>query len=333
MLRFDLDKALSEIRKRKPERVAVQVPEGLKTALPKIVSEIEKKTKAEVIAFVQPCFGACDLLDEEAKRLGAKLLLHFGHRQFVAKHALETVYIPIEFEAYEKSASVLAERLAAKLQEKGFKKIALCATIQYGKHLALLERELRAKGFRVFVGKAKGLEKGQILGCNYRAVKAVEGKAEAVAFVGEGLFHPLGLSFAGKKPVFVVDAVQREVKELLQERDLFLRKRIAMIEKAKQAKSIAIWVSTKRGQQRTEQAMQLKKKFQEKGKKVFVIASSFVRPDYIQGMNIEAIVCTACPRIALDDSSSFKQPLINASEARIALGEKKLEEYGFDLLC
>ena len=333
MLRFDLDKALSEIRKRNPKRVAVQAPEGLKTALPKIVSEIEEKTKAEVVTFVQPCFGACDVLDAEAKGLGAELLLHFGHRQFVAKHELETVYIPIEFEAYEKSVSVLAERLEAKLREKGFKKIALCATIQYGKHLSLLEKELKANGFSTFVGKAKGLEAGQILGCNYRAVKAVEGKTEAVAFVGDGLFHPLGLSFAVKKPVFIVDAVQREVKQLLQERDLFLRKRIAMIEKAKQAKSVAIWVSTKRGQQRIEQAMRLKKKFQEKGKKAFVLASSFVRPDYVQGMDIEAIVCTACPRIALDDSSSFKQPLINASEARIALGEKNLEEYGFDELC
>jgi len=331
MLDFDLEKALQEISKRKPKRVAIQVPEGLKTGLARIV-EATEKTGAEVVSFVQPCFGACDILDQEAKALRADLLVHFGHLQFVEKHAIETAYIPIEYKAYEKSIAVLAERLAGKLKEKGFGKVGLCAIVQYRKHLELLEKELKEKGLKVFVGRGN-LEKGQVLGCNYTSVKEVEGKVEAVAFVGDGLFHPIGLSFAVGKPVFLVDPVQKEVRELEQEKDLFLRKRIAMIEKVKQAKSVAIWVSTKRGQQRIQQAMQLKRKFEKRGKRAFVVASDFVKAEHLLGMEIEAIVCTACPRIALDDSSSFKQPIVNSAEARIALGEKKLEDYSFNELC
>ena len=127
--------------------------------------------------------------------------------------------------------------------------------------------------------------------------------------------------------------MQKEVKEIGQEKDLFLRKRIAMIEKAKQAKSIAIWVCTKKGQQRMKLAMQLKKKFETKGKKAYIFTSNLLIPDYIAGINVEAIVSTACPRIAFDDSSLFRQPIINPAEASVVLGEKKLEDYFFDELC
>ncbi len=333
MLQFDLDSALKEIKRRKAKNVALQVPEGLKARLPEIIATIEDNADAKAFAFVQPCFGACDVKDMEAKALGADMLLHFGHSQFVEGHAIETIYVPVECKADGKAISLLAGRLAAELKKKGSKRIALCATIQFKKHLAMLEQELNGKGFEAFVGKGKGVERGQVVGCNYSSVKGVEGKVEAVAFVGDGLFHPLGLGFAVKRPVFVLDPVQKEVKEILQQRDLFLRKRIAMIEKVKQAKSIGIWVSTKRGQQRMPLAERLRKGFERQGKKVFVFVSDFVKPDYVAGVDVEAIVCTDCPRIAFDDSSLFKQPIVNQVEAMIALGEKKLGEYAFDELA
>jgi 2-(3-amino-3-carboxypropyl)histidine synthase len=333
MLEFNLNRGISEAKKRKAKLVALQVPEGLKTRLPALIEEIERKACVEAFAFIEPCFGACGVKDVASKELGADLLIHFGHSKFVAREAIETVYIPVEYKMNERSFSLLVEKLAEKMKEKGFGKLGLCSTIQFRKHLKLVELELKKKGFRVFVGKGSNVEKGQVLGCNYSSVKAVEKKVEAVAFVGDGLFHPIGLSFSVKKPVFVINPVEGEIQTLSTQRDLFLRKRIAMIEKARQAKKVAIWASTKKGQQRLSLARQLKKKFEAKERKAFVFTSNLLSPDYIMGIGVEAIVCTACPRIALDDSSLYGKPVVNPEEALIALGEKKIEDYGFEELC
>ncbi len=333
MIEFDLSKAVQEIKKRKAKNVALQIPEGIKPRLPGLVEEIEKKTGANIISFVDPCFGACGIKDVASKELGMDMLVHFGHTQFVSKECLPTIYIPIEYKADKKAMALLATKLEDKLREKNIKKIVLCSTIQFKEHRTIVGKELGKKGFKVFEGAGKNVEKGQVLGCNYSGVKAVEGKADAIIFIGDGLFHPIGLSFAAKKPVFIAEPVQKEIREIGQEKDLFLRKRIAMIEKAKQAKSIAIWVCTKKGQQRMKLAMQLKKKFETKGKRAYIFTSNLLVPDYIAGINVEAIVSTACPRIAFDDSSLFRQPIINPAEAIVVLGEKKIEEYFFDELC
>ena len=332
MFEFDLGKAIAEIKKRKAKLVAVQVPEGMKTRLPAMLEEIEKKAGAEAFAFVDPCFGACGLKDVASKELGADLLIHFGHTKFVAKEGIATVYIPVEYTPDKRAVSRLAESLAKQMEKKGFKKIGLCSTIQFRQHLKIVEAEMKKMEFRVFVGKGRNVEKGQVLGCNYSSIKAVGKKIDAIAFVGDGLFHPIGLSFAVNKLVFLANPIEKEVQELALQRDLFLRKRIAMIENARQAKSFGIWVSTKKGQQRLALARQLKKKFEGKGKKAFVFTSNLLAPDYVLGIGIEAIVSTACPRIALDDSSLYGKPVINPAEARIVLGEKKLEDYEFEEL-
>jgi 2-(3-amino-3-carboxypropyl)histidine synthase len=239
----------------------------------------------------------------------------------------------LEYKANEKEISVLSAKLAGMLKKKKFSKMALCSTIQFKKHRQLLQKALAAKGLQAFEGKGRNVETGQVLGCNYSSAKAIEAKSDAIVFVGDGLFHPIGLGFASAKPVFVFDPLQKEAFALEQQKDLFLRKRIAMVEKARQAKNIAIWVSTKKGQQRAKLALALKEKLEKSGKKAMVIASDLLNPEYILGMEFDAIVNTACPRIALDDSSQYKIPIINPTEALMAIGEKKIEEYKFEELC
>ena len=61
-----------------------------------------------------------------------------------------------------------------------------------------------------------------------------------------------------------------------------------------------------------------------------VFASDFIRGEYFLGMEIDALVSTACPRIAFDDTSSFKQPLLSPAELEIVLGKRKMENYRID---
>jgi 2-(3-amino-3-carboxypropyl)histidine synthase len=246
------------------------------------------------------------------------------------KNAVETVFLPLSHDFEKKKIAVLAERLAKMLKVEKLESAALCATIQFHPHLNELKKSLESRKIKCFIGKGRSVSCGQVLGCNYSAVKSAEKKADAVVFLGDGLFHPLGISFCTEKPVFAADPLQAEAKKIGGEMDLFFRKRTAMIEKARQAGAIAVWVSSKPGQRRMKVALELKKKIEEKGKMAFIFASDFINPDYILGVQAGAIVCTACPRIALDDSGSYRIPIVNPNEMLIALGEKKLEEYCFE---
>jgi 2-(3-amino-3-carboxypropyl)histidine synthase len=74
----------------------------------------------------------------------------------------------------------------------------------------------------------------------------------------------------------------------------------------------------------------LKKEIEEHDREAFIFVSDFVKPEYIIGVKVDALVSTACPRIAFDDSTYFKQPLLSPSELSMVFGEKKLENYKID---
>ncbi len=141
------------------------------------------------------------------------------------------------------------------------------------------------------------------------------------------MFHALGIAFSAKNRVFIINPLGNEVKELSGEKELFLKKRFALIEKAMNAEKIGIILSSKKGQFKMQKALELKALAERHGKKAFLFVADLVKPDYLLGIEADAFVCTACPRIAIDDASAFKKPLLNPSELKIALGEKSLEEY------
>ena len=172
MMPLDLEKALLEIRKKGAKLVAVQLPEGLKQRLAEISAEIEEKTGAKTVSFVEPCYGACDLKDKEAKALGAQLLVHFGHTELAEKTEICTVYIPLEYWANAKEIAALAGKLASLLNGKKLKRVALCSTIQFKKHRLLLRKALEEKGFKAFEGKGRNVEPGQVLLFNYNSLKS-----------------------------------------------------------------------------------------------------------------------------------------------------------------
>ena len=76
---LETERILKEIKKNKAETVLLQFPEGLKPKALEIVSEIEKKTKAECIIWLDTCYGACDI--PELGNIKIDLLVQFGHSE------------------------------------------------------------------------------------------------------------------------------------------------------------------------------------------------------------------------------------------------------------
>jgi 2-(3-amino-3-carboxypropyl)histidine synthase len=79
---FEIDRIVSEIKKRKANLVGLQFPEGFKTRAIDIAREIEEKSGCTAVIFADPCYGACDTRGPEAEKLGVDVIFQFGHDEF-----------------------------------------------------------------------------------------------------------------------------------------------------------------------------------------------------------------------------------------------------------
>ncbi len=318
-LEFDLEKAVGAVKKKKAGLVLLQVPEGLKRRAKKIALEIEKKTNAKTITLANPCYGACDIPLCELRRFNADLAIQFGHSKMVEAKNIE--YIPLHYGVAEKTLEALSERAASKIKKNEWKKAGLVASVQFLPHLGLVKKVLEKRGVKTVVGKAAGMERGQVLGCNTVAAESVSERVECFVYVGDGRFHPLGVAAKTGKKVFMLDPLRKTVKEIMEKEIQRLeRAHLARIEIAKQAKTFGLLVSTKPGQEKLEKALLLKELAEKNGKKAIIIASGELREEFVLGMEIDCFVNTACPRIVLDDAKNWKNFLISSGELKKALG-------------
>src|SRR3989338_184529 len=329
MLDLDLPGLLKEIKalaQPAPKAIVLQFPEGLKINLLDVAGQLEEATGAEGISVLDPCFGACDLDDDKAKVYAADLLIHFGHSKLY--HAkVKTLYWPLHYRIDEAAV----ERIVERLKELKAKAVSLNAASQYVKDLDRLAKALEKEGIQAAQGKTKSaLVQGQVLGCDYSNPQAVEKEVGAHVYFGDGLFHALGLLFATKKPCYQFNPLTMEWVDLNKYNDKFLRRRYALIGKAQEAKTFGILMSSKVGQFRKKLAVEMKKLIEKHGKKAYLFSLDNVNPNALMGLGIDCWVCTACPRIATDDANLYKEPMITGEELKVALGEKKFEDYAFD---
>lgn len=325
MLQMNLEETIKELRKTRAKKILVQVPEGLKTRTEKIIEELEKNG-FEVITSLDPCYGACDIKPEEAKRMGCKAILHLGHTKFIETKEIPVIYAPLKYELenFEKTT----EKITRYLLDKNVKEISLTTTTQFIDYLKEIKEALKKSKIKAEIGKGKRVENGQVLGCNYTCVDT---KPKLVLYLGDGYFHPLGIHFGTKKEVIIANPFTGEIRELMGEKDAFLKRRILLIEQAKEATNYAILVSTKMGQNKISEAEKIKLAIEKKGKKATIFTMDFISEEKLLGLNFGAYINTACPRIGIDDYLSYKKPIINYNEVPYLLG-KRYEKYEAEII-
>ena len=81
-LNFEIEKVVRELKKRKPKKVLVQLPEGIKQKAIEISETIEN-LGIEVIFSGETSWGACSIAVQEAEALQVDLIVHFGHAKFI----------------------------------------------------------------------------------------------------------------------------------------------------------------------------------------------------------------------------------------------------------
>ncbi len=316
---WEIQRILDEIERRECRTVVLQLPEGLKKDAARVAGKLEERGNVTVVVSADPCYGACDLT-----AFRGDLLVHFGHAP-ISVPDKDVLFIELSSDL---DVLPLLEEALPKLK----KSVAITAAIQYVPFLPTVKGFLEQNGLEVHVGEgdSRVAYPGQILGCNFSAPKAVAEDVEQFLYVGEGNFHPLGISLATGKDVLVVDPEMNEVRDMAEFRDRILRQRHAIITELASASTFGIIVSSKIGQNRFGLARKIKEDLEKKGKKAVLFLLDNLNPDYLIGLDVDAFVSVACPRIAIDDFALHKKSIITPVEAEIVLGKRKWEEYAFD---
>jgi 2-(3-amino-3-carboxypropyl)histidine synthase len=326
---IDLTGVIEDINRFGFSSIGLHVPEGLSKYSPQMAKKLEDSTDCTVLISPDPCYGACDFKGEMFSGLGCQAAIEVGHAPIPGiEPAIKTYWvnaIPINDrfgEAVEKSLDYLEG-----------KRVGILTTFQWIEKLPGMKKILTERGYIPLTSKGdkRIFTEGLILGCDLSAAKIIEDRIDCFLLVVEGFFHALALSLVTEKPIIQADPIEATIRkrEIIEAKDKLVRQRYSLIGRAKSAKNFGIVVSTKKGQERLQLAKKLKKKIEEKGKKAILFATDELhceRFNYLE--QIECIVSTACPRVALDDWKAYKKPIIMPTELMIVLDETN--KYEFD---
>jgi len=325
---LDIEGIIEEVNARDAHLVALQLPEGLKRRAHDLATRIEKATGAVVIVSADPCYGACDLLDDQLEPLGVDMVIHIGHTLMGdTPPRLPTVFVEAPSRLDVRPAVEAAVPL---LPPEG--RIGLLTTTQHRHALKEAGAVLEEAGFQTAIGEGgrRLAFPGQVLGCDLSAGRSVADSVDAFLLVGGGNFHGVGVALAFQKIVVVADVEMGTAHRVDEERDRILRMRSAAIGRAKDAITFGILVESRPGQQRWALARSIREMLRESGHQPILVLMKEVGPDRLFSLGMDAYVSTACPRIAVDDQSAYPVPVLTPQEVRILLGQETWSDYRLD---
>ncbi|MBI5355708.1 MAG: diphthamide biosynthesis enzyme Dph2 [Candidatus Aenigmarchaeota archaeon] len=305
------------VKERGATKVMIQLPEGIKVRAQEI-SEFLEKEGIESMVSLEPCYGACDLRDHEARLLGCDLLVHVGHSNFGVKTPFPVLYFPWFLDIDPIPA--LSDNL--KKLEK-YKKIGLITSVNHLPALEKVKQFLEKNGKQCFIGDGRH-NPGQILGCDIRAALNVENNVDCFLFIGTGKFHYLGVGLKRDLPLLSLDLERMEIYETEGEKLKFLKQRIIAMELAKDSHKFGILLSSKEGQAYVSSALGIKKRLKELGKEAVIFVMDTITQDKIFFTKVDCFINCACPRISIEDRSMYKKPLIGIDEFWEVFGKGKL---------
>ncbi|MGC8479040.1 MAG: diphthamide biosynthesis enzyme Dph2 [Candidatus Micrarchaeia archaeon] len=290
-------------------KILLQFPEGLKQFALSHAKKLEEDGN-EVFISSSPTFGACDLAIDEARKIGADKIVHFGHAEF------HHVDFNVEYVEYPIDAPL--EMLQKSLEElEGFNILGVVTTIQHVHQLEPIKKFYEEHGKKVLIGKPYGFAKrqGQILGCDVGSAATINAEVDAFVYFGGGLFHPIGALLATTKPFFSIDPFEGKILRLDSYRETYKKRSKGRIVSSLEAKSIGILVSTKNGQYNMSLAKLIKDKIEKEGINAAILVSNTFDFTSLENMaEFDAFVNTACPRIATEDGDKIRKPIMSPNE-------------------
>ncbi len=194
---------------------------------------------------------------------------------------MKTLFIPAI------SKSQINDSKLESLSKKLPKNIAIAYSIQF-KNIAEQAKQILSKTHKI-------TKMIQVLGCSNPKFSK---ETQAILLIGSGRFHAIGLAIETKKTIYILDK-NKLTKISKKEIQTFEKLKKGSYIKFLNAQKVGIIVSTKPGQQKLKQALNLK--FKDKNNYYFI--ANDLNTNEFENFGLESWVNTACPRMDLNHPS------------------------------
>ncbi len=321
------------IEKSNYKKILLQLPNGLKKYYKYIVDYLsEKHPGIEVYISLTPTYGACDVAEEHARRIGADLIVHIGHNIYPwYKPKTNTVFIEAKY-MYSLEEKLLS-KLVEQLNKRNCRNIGILAVIQHSHNIPELKELLSSKGFNPIVGipKYDVMVDGQVLGCEYSAATRIADKVDCFTIISGGMFHALGVFLATRKPVLKIDPYENKIIDTTDEGRKLLMKRYGVIMKALDMRNLGIINGGKPGQHRPWLVDIIVRKAQRKNIRTYIFIADELNKNILRNVDIseiDAYTVVSCPRLPIDDLYDYEKPVLTPGEVLMVL-DNNLSHYLF----
>jgi 2-(3-amino-3-carboxypropyl)histidine synthase len=310
-IRIDEAKIFKLIDERKPRGIVVNAPGGLIRQTRDIIEKIEAKYGIPCFLLGDSCYGICDTIDDDVKKLDADLALHIGHNAVVQEvgdftHLIDAVD-DVKFDSViDRSIPLL----------KGYRRLGLATFSQHLHELQPAKERYEAAGFEVHLGKENNLLfQSQTFGCDFSTIYPMSKEIDALCYLGASEFHAVGVALATGKPTYMLDPYLEEIIDMKEEAEIRKKRSILSVYKALDADVFGVITGLKEGQKMLPRTRWITKRLEMQGRKVVQLAMRDVTPDALAPYrDIQAFVQTACPRISID-GFGFDRPVLSIPEA------------------
>src|SRR6266540_2210795 len=313
MLRIDEDKIFAIIQKKTPKSVSLSGPSAIMHKIQACGRRISESFGIPVYIIGDNSWGSCDLNTNAAEMLKTDILFNIGHSismdSFGEKVMMIGAYDDVEFE-------VVAIKCARGLKSTKISTIGLVTNSQHLFALDRVKQIFEEHGYKVIIGGRRGqLNEGQVFGCEFYPAYEVQDVVDAYVFLGQSVFHSVGIAMATQKPTFMLDPYFEEFSDVTRMAVILQKRAILSVYNSLEAMSFGIIIGLKEGQFGQVKALELKKAFEDLGRTVQLIAMSEVTEDKIKIFGgIDVFVQVACPRISIDNH--FEKPMLSVPQAQ-----------------
>ncbi|KAI5189241.1 2-(3-amino-3-carboxypropyl)histidine synthase [Nematocida minor] len=334
--KFELQKTIRQIERRKSKRVAIQFPEGI-IHLSTIISDIiRSNTNVESVFILSDVvYGACCIDDVSAHLIDCDLLIHYGHSCLfeVTKSLIQVMYIFVEIQFD------IAHCMKLVNKHINTDDLSILGTIQYNSTIRKIKKEIeREKILKIADSKSAGeteesssvctiprvqpLSPGEVLGCTSPKVST-----GAVLFISEGRFHLESLMIQNPGKVFYKYCPSSKAMTVeTHNYDRFLEIRREIKKKSLDTPRYLIVFGTLGRQGSTGILEKIVEDLKKRKKSYYVVYLSEIDEVFVEALKDITVIEIACPRIAIDWGSTFSIPIITPFE----YFSRELKEYPMD---
>jgi len=317
MSNFEIHKTLWRIRTEESKVVALQFPEGLLMYSCIISDILIKFGNVRVLILGDVTYGACCIDDFTAEKLGADILVHYGHSCLVPVNVtkIKVVYVFVEIYFNENHLIDCVKKSFPDINTR----IVLMGTIQFTSVIHAASTKFMEYYKNIKIPQAKPLSSGETLGCT----SPVLTDCDILVFVADGRFHleaamirnPSVQAYRYDPYGKVLSIEEYEVEKM---KDI----RLAAINKAKTCKTFGLVLGTLGRQGSPPIFRRLRKLLKSKGKTVVPFLMAEINPDKLALISqIDAWIQIACPRLSIDWAGGFTKPILTPYEVEVAMNE------------